>query len=189
MMPISRNTKGFTLLLSLLVLFCPPLVKARLISTLEINVINNFNFGTWAAGDASVSDFFVQCVSSSNYSDSFTEPPPSKTPPAERLPYSFQVIDKAAPAGYYLYLNNDTTNVGNARIPVQLSHRDIMEGTGYEVLQDGVYDGHSHLGRFRLCKDGDNSELKVDISSVDLEQVRAGTYRGYFTTQAQGGST
>lgn len=173
----------------LFVALCSLPMDAREVSTLEMNVIQNFNFGTWATGNGSPSDFSVQCVASSNYSDSFTEPPPIKSPPAERLTYNFKVIDQATAAGYYLYLNNDTTNVGNARIAVQFSHRDIIEGTGYEVLQDDVYGSHSHRGGFRLCKDGDNSELKVDISSVDLEQAQAGVYRGYFTTQVQGGST
>ena len=162
---------------------------AREVSTLEISVINNFNFGTWAVGTGSLTDSSVHCVASSNYSDSFTEPVPIEVPPAERLPYQYKLIDKAASTGYYLYLGNDTTNTGNATIKVSFSHADIATGSGYELLADDTYDNHSHVGRYRLCKDGDNSELKIDISSIDLEQARAGAYKGYFTAQVQGGST
>lgn len=178
----------FRYLLVLMLIF-PYGVQARQASTLDVGVINNFLFGTWAVGSGSLTDLSDHCVASSNYTDAFTDPPPVKTPPAERLAYSYKVIDKSTPAGYYMYLGSDTTNTGNATIKVNFTHADILDASGDEILQDDTYDSHGHIGGFRLCKDGDNSRLTVNINSTDLEQAQAGLYRGFFTAQAIGGST
>lgn len=173
----------------LMIAILPFSAHAKQKSTLEIGVINNFLFGAWATGSGSLTNFNVHCVASSNYSDSFSDPPPVETPPVVRSPYNLKVIDKATAAGYHIYLGGDATLTGNARIAVSFVHSDIAVASGSETLVDDVYDSHSHVGRYRLCKDGDNSRLDVNISSTDLEQAQAGTYRGYFTAQALGGSS
>lgn len=166
-----------------------PVAQAKEQSTLELGGVGNFNFFTWAAGDGSLTDSSIHCLASSNYSNKYQDPPPVETPAVERQAYSFEVIDAAAAAGYYLYLGGDTALTGNSRIAVQFSHQDLADASGYEILLDETYDTHSHIGGYSGCRDGDNSQLKVDISAADLEQVKNGTYQGDFTAQAQGGST
>jgi len=164
--------------------------EASAIETSFMNVgnITNQNLGTWAIGDGTQTLSLVHCAASSNYNNGFNDPPPVRVPPAVHAPYEFKILDRAGPAGYFLYLDNDDANTGNARIAVQFEHRDIKDTTAFETLADNVYDSHSHDGQFKKCKNGDNSEVQVTILNADLEKAKAGSYRGRFRMVGRGGS-
>ena len=123
----------------------------------------NRNLGTWSAGDGDRILNHTNCVASSNYNDTFSDPPPARTPPAVHELYQFQIFDQAPTPGYFLYLDDDNTNVGNARLSVMWEHRDVKVGTGFEELSDGVYSTNVHTGQFRGCGNGDNSEVQMTV--------------------------
>jgi len=104
------------------------------------------------------------------------------------LPYRFKIEDLAPGTGFYLYLDNDTSHVGNARINLSFSHRDVKAGASQETLTNNAYDSHSHEGQFKLCKNTKNSELQMDISNAGLSQARAGLYTGQFRVSVIGGT-
>lgn len=171
-----------TRLLSLLLLpFAAPVWAADFVE-LEVFGNGSFDLGLWAMGDGTQSFSHLNCAGSA---DTKTKKPKAKD---NRMPYRFQLTDLSSPPGYYLYLDGDDTNTGNARIYVQWQHRDVREGTAYEPLADGLYDNHAHLGQFRNCPDGDNSEILATISSLELQKARAGSYQGQFEGQIIGGS-
>ncbi|MEX0943226.1 MAG: hypothetical protein WD002_11860 [Pseudomonadales bacterium] len=165
------------------------MVQAKEADHVAIGRIQNQNFGNWAIGDGAQSVTIISCASSSNYDNPYDDPPPAVTPPAVHLPYQFKVTQLATPAGHYLYLDGDDTNTGNARIAVQFEHRDVKTPSTFETLSDNIYDTHLHDGQFRLCKSGDNSELRMTLTQAELEKARAGTYRTDFRAGVIGGSS
>ena len=164
-------------------------VEARLRDYVNMERFTSRNLGTWSAGDGDRVWNHTHCVASSNYNDTFSDPPPVRTPAAVHEPYQFQIFDEAPSAGYYFYLDDDNTNVGNARLSAAFEHRDVKVGTTFEALSDGVYDTHSHTGQFRGCSNGDNSEVQMTVLETELENARAGRYRGRFRAEAIGGSS
>jgi hypothetical protein len=144
----------------------------------------NQNFGTWAIGDGSISLVMTVCIASANYDD--RNP---KAPDAAQMPYQFKVASLATPPGHILYLDGIDTNTGNATIQVQFEHQDTMQPVPYEVLTDDVYDLHAHLGQYRNCASGDNSQVRMSIPSTQLEAAKAGTYFTDFRMTAIGGSS
>lgn len=172
---------------SLLLLMHLSPASGKLADFVDVGQITPLNLGTWAIGDGDQTMVEVICTGSANYDD--VNPRPNLNPPATTMPYQFKVTDLSTPAGYYLYLNADDTNTGNARVQVQFEHRDTIAGTAYETLIDDVYDTHAHDGQFRNCRNGDNGELRISITATQLEQARAGYYEGNFRAAAQGGSS
>lgn len=155
----------------------------------DVGRSSNQNLGTWAVGDGDQVVTQVFCAASSNYDNPYNDPPPNNSPPAEHMQYTFKVTDLAAPSGYYLYLDGVDTNTGNARIQVQFEHADTLQPVGFETLSDDTYDTHYHLGQFKNCRNGDNSELKMTIPAAQLQQAKAGRYSGSFEMTARGGSS
>ena len=149
---------------------------------------SDVSFGLWPVGDVSQARTSLGCAASSNYNNQFDDPPPAKTPPAVHLPYNFRAIARATAGSFILYLDGDTANTGNATIQVSMSHRDIKEGTGYEILTESVYDSHAHDGQFKNCNNGDNSELLVSITSVELERSREGLFTARMRANNKGGN-
>ncbi len=149
----------------------------------ELGILQDFSFAMWASGDGDQSAAQVTCAASADTNK--TNPRPRDQ--ASRFPYDHRVSDLAPSPGYYVYLNNDTTNTGNARIAAVIRHRDVIEGTGYESLNDDIYDSHAHDGQFRNCLNGDNSELSLTINAAELEKARAGSYTGNFRAEIRGG--
>ena len=103
------------------------------------------------------------------------------------MPYQLKVTDGATPPGYYMYLNNNDTNTGNARIQIFFRHRDIKEGTARQSLSDDVSDSHFHNGQLKKCRHGDNSELQMRIPNSELAKARAGRFYGKFSVVVSGG--
>ena len=176
-------------ILLLLVLFAAIEAEARLRDYVNVERFTSRNLGTWSAGDGDRIWTQIHCVASSNYNDRFSDPPPARTPPAVHELYDFQIFDQAPAAGYFFYLDDDNTNVGNARLSASFEHRDVKVGTPFETLTDGVYSSNTHTGQFRDCNNGDNSEVKMTILETELENARAGLYRGRFRAEAIGGSS
>lgn len=164
-------------------------VHARLRDYVNMERFTSRNLGTWSAGDGDRTWSQIHCVASSNYNDIYSDPPPVVSPPAIHEAYQFQIFDQAPTAGHHFYLDDDNTNMGNARLSASFAHRDIKVGTSFETLTDGVYDSHSHTGQFRNCSNGDNSEVRMTILETELENARAGRYRGRFRAEAIGGSS
>ncbi|MBL4680916.1 MAG: hypothetical protein JKY88_09355 [Pseudomonadales bacterium] len=177
------------ILTSILTLLNASPAEAKLKDFVKLDKFSDVNLGLWASGDGDQTWTNLHCVASSNYNNKFNDPPPIKTPPAVHMPYQFRVKDRAAPAGYYLYLDDDDTNTGSSRLQVSFEHRDIKEGTAFEGLSDNVYDAHGHDGQFNKCKNGKNSELRLVINSAELSKARAGTYTGNFQFRVRGGSS
>jgi len=164
-------------------------IQARQRNYCQLERMPDIAFGLWSAGDGSQARTSLVCAASSNYNDQFGDPPPVRNPPAVHLPYNFQAIDRDTAGGFVLYLDGNTANTGNATIQVSMSHRDIKQGTGYELLTESTWDTHFHDGQFRNCGNGDNSELLVSITSAELERSRAGLFSGRMRAIIQGGTT
>lgn len=163
-------------------------IQAKEKSFVNLEALPDIAFGLWSAGDGSQARTSLVCAASSNYNDAFNDPPPVEIPPAVHLPYNFRAVDRDTAGSYVLYLDGDTANTGNATIQVSLSHRDIKQGAGYEVLTESIYDSHAHVGQFKNCNNGDNSELQVSITSAELEQSRAGLFSGRMKARIRGGT-
>ncbi len=176
-------------ILTLMILTLP--VRAGVADYLNVYNIPNsqLNFGTWAYGDGMQVQTATFCLASSNYNNGFNDPPPIRNPPAVHESYRFKIRDRSAPAGFFLYLGNDDSNTGNAKLAIELEHRDIKAGNSWETLADNVYDSHAHTGQFRGCKNGKNSQLRITITAAELAQARAGNYRGRFRATGIGGSS
>ena len=153
----------------------------------DVGAPGSQSLGTWAIGDGDQSPVQSLCTASANYSQK--NPNPAWSPAPVQEPYSFKVTDLSAAAGYYLYLNGDTTQTGNGRIPVEFDHQDTLQPVGYETLSNDVYDSHYHLGQFSGCSNGNNSDLRMRLISTNLAQAKAGTYTGTFRAGAIGGSS
>lgn len=153
----------------------------------DVGLFANQSLGTWAIGDGDQVITQSVCTASANYSQK--NPNPSWSPTPAKEPYAFKVTDLSTPAGYYLYLNGDDTQTGNARIAVEFDHQDTLQPVGYETLSDDVYDGHYHLGQFNGCTSGNNSDLRMKLTSTNLSKAKAGTYTGTFRAGALGGSS
>ncbi len=147
------------------------------------------NFGNWAYGDGGQSKTATFCIASSNYNNAYNDPPPAVVPPAVHELYTFKVADRSAPAGFFMYLDNDDTNTGNARIAIQVQHRDRKAGNAWVALIDNTLDGHTHTGQFKGCRNGKNSQLRIIIANAELEQARAGPYRARLRAIGLGGSS
>ena len=150
---------------------------------MEIGNIQNVALGTWTGiGGLTYSRDF--CASSAD--NDAVNPPPSAT----TRPYQLKVSNSAGPGGdFYLYLNNDTAATGNQRIRVTLQHRDTMSGNSFEQLAYNSYDTHSHNGQYKTCGNGNNSQLRIEISAGELTGKLSGSYRGDFTVTGRGGSS
>jgi len=140
--------------------------------------ITNISFGTWSnSGDWSTT--VSHCVLSATT---------NRTRPRRNdrtVYYNAKVNNRRANYGLYLYLNGDRNATGNQRILVSFEHRDLLEPTGYESLNNDQYDGHQHDGQFNGCPYGDNSELRISISSIELAGKENGYYQGRFEFYAQ----
>jgi len=181
--------KYFCLLFCVFLTIVSDCANARLADFMKVGRIARFNFATWAYGDGSQTLTQTICIASSNYSNAYSDPPPVKNPPAVHEPYQFKVTDGNAPTGFFVYLDSDDTNTGNAKLAIQIEHRDTKDGNTWETLVDDVYDSHAHKGQFKRCNNGDNAQIRMSITAAELEQARAGVYGGTFTGTGQGGSS
>lgn len=146
-------------------------------------------FGNWSIGMGAQSRTATFCVASANYDNGYNDPPPVVSPPAVHENYDIKVLTRNIPPGYYMYLDNNDSNTGNARLSISFEHRDTLDGNSWETLIHDVYDSHAHDGQFKRCKNGKNSQLRVSIPVTELENARAGYYRGKFTATGIGGSS
>lgn len=154
------------------------------------NVPNSqLDFGTWSMGMGSQSRTATFCISSSNYNNGYTNPPPVKSPPAVHENYDVRVLSRYANPGYFFYLDRDGNNTGNARFSFSLEHIDTLSGNNWETLNHNIFDSHNHNGQFKACKNGKNSGLRITLSSTQLENVRAGPYRAKLRMEGTGGSS
>jgi hypothetical protein len=185
-MPAGLQARLQTLVL--LMLLSSPVLAGQ-VNYVHVGNIVNTDLGVWAVGDGDQIYTEIFCTASSNYNDAYNDPPPVVAPAAVHLPYQFKLRDRNSPPGFFLYLDNDDANTGNATIEVTFEHRDTKQGSGWETLDDDVYDAHNHDGQFRNCNNGDNGELRVTLLEADLANARAGSYRGRFRMTAQGGTS
>jgi hypothetical protein len=178
-----------SLIICLVLLVSAGSAYARLADYMKLGRIPDYGLGIWAYGDGNQSMSMTICAASSNYNNAFKDPPPVKDPPAVHELYDYKVKDRNGPAGFFLYLDNNDANTGNAKLAVRVEHRDTKDGNSWETLADNVYDSHSHTGQFRNCKNGRNSEMRISISAAELEQARAGPYRARLEATGRGGSS
>lgn len=180
--PVTGFLMGIRLSLLVVLVVVPATVLAKPADYLSISNIRNYDLGTWTGiGGVALSNIF--CVASAN--DDSANPPPS----ANQMPYRVKVDNTGAPGEFYVYLGGDTAAASNARIRVSLLHMDVIAGGGQEQLMEGIYDSHAHVGSFKNCRDGDNSQLRAEISATELAGKVSGSYRGDFTLTAMGGAS
>ena len=163
-------------------------LEARQKEYVSIGKIKAGHLGTWSIGDDRQIWTSIHCVASYYYyKNKQRDPHHHIKRPAVRTPYQLKVTDRAAPPGYYMYLNHNDTNTGNARIQVFFRHRDIKGGATRQKLSDDVYDSHFNKGQLKKCGDGDNSELQMMIPNSELAKARAGRFHGKFRVGVIGG--
>lgn len=168
--------------LALIAIHFSPMANAA--DYMNVGNLRNLNLGTWT-GAGSLSRSRVWCVASA---DSNSRNPGGG---ASTMPYQVMAEDRAGPGGdFYLYLNDDTSATGNRRIRATVSHRDVLDGNSFEQLNHGSYDTHSHLGQFRDCRNnGNNSEMRAEISAAEMAGKLNGRYRGFFRLTGIGGES
>lgn len=166
----------------LVMLIMPVTAMARFADHLEVRNIPNTSFGVWIQA-GSVSARARSCISSAS-----DDSPRPRGWFAWQMPYQVKVADLGGGGDFYLYLDGDTSNTGNRRIGISLSHRDLHDGGAFEILSHNAYDSHSHVGSFRNClQNGDNSELRINITGNELNGKVSGYYTGTFSLTAIGG--
>ncbi len=146
---------------------------------LKIHPVPSLSLGTWDdAGTVATDNLF--CIQSSKKK--------STTNSNDFCPYEVEVRSSDGANQFYLYLDNDNSNTGDNRILVTLQHRDILDGNVYEILSEDVFESQSHYGQGKNCnQNGDNSQLRVEISGTELSGKTAGTYTGNFELRGEGG--
>lgn len=165
-----------------MVLLLPVIAQAKFADHLEVRTIPDANFGLWAQA-GSVSTRVLSCISSAS-----DDSPNPRGFFAWQMPYQVKVTSQGGAPDFYLYLDGDTYNTGNRRIGISLSHRDVNDGGIFEILGHDTYDSHNHVGSFRNCvRDGDNSELRINIDANELNAKVSGFYTGTFRLTAIGG--
>ncbi|MAM71170.1 MAG: hypothetical protein CMP91_08520 [Gammaproteobacteria bacterium] len=169
------------LFLSLLMLLLSQQAQARFADHLAVGRISDANFGIWTQA-GNVSTRLQSCISSAS-----DDSPSPRGLFAWKMPYQVKIENVSGDSNFYLYLNGNDANTGNRRIAFYFSHRDIIDGGNFEALSHDAYDTHSHVGNFRNCASGDNSELRIDISGTELGDKVSGYYTGTFRLTAIGG--
>jgi spore coat protein U-like protein len=169
------------LLLCLILLLSASNTQARFADHLEVGNISNANFGVWTQA-GNVSTRIQSCISSAS-----DDSPRPRGWFVWQAPYQVKIENLSGDTNYYLYLNGDDSNTGNRRIAFYFSHRDTKDGNNFEALSHNNYDSHSHVGSYRSCLSGDNSELRIDISGAELNEKVSGYYTGTFRLTAIGG--
>ena len=157
-------------------------VQAKTADYVAIGNFRAVDLGTWT-GIGGLATSALVCVSSAN--DDSPNPPGS----ASTMPYRVKVNNGGAAGAFTVYLNGNTGAAANARINMSLLHADVIAGGSLEQLTEGVYDSHNHVGQFKNCRDGDNAQLRVEISASELSGKQSGSYSGNFTLTAIGGSS
>ncbi len=173
--------KPACLFLSLLLLLGSGSVQAGFADFLQVDSIPNADFGIWTQA-GNVSTRLKSCIASA--SDNSSNP---RGYFAWKMPYQVKIENVSGESNFYLYLNGNTSNSGNRRLGIYFSHRDIMDGGSFEALSHDSYDTHAHVGNFKNCVSGDNSELRIDISGAELGDKVSGYYTGTFRLTAIGG--
>ena len=148
---------------------------------IEVKTISNFDFGTYiAAGSVFLEN--THCISSAD-----TQNPQGKN--GTQYPYKISVTGAGGTSEYFLHLNGNTSETGNRRLAIGIYHSDVFGGSaGYHQLSNAIYETANHLGQYRNCViNGNNSKIKIEISSQDLSGIASGTYFGSFSINALGG--
>lgn len=165
-----------------MVCLLPLPAQARFADFLEVGRVPNADFGVWTQA-GSVSTRLQNCIASAS-----DDSPNPRGWFAWQMPYQAKVTNTSGDSDFYLYLDGNTANTANKRIGFSISHRDVNDGGIFEILRNDVYDSHSHVGSFRNCtRDGDNSELRINIDSNELGAKVSGYYTGTFQLSAIGG--
>lgn len=164
--------KSFAFLLSLplLALFCVEESMAQ-DRALEIETPTDYNFGTWS-NSGSVSASTTTCaVSAQNV---------SRQDDWSSRNYKVKVKNLDTSAGFYLFLDGDSSNTGSRRIKIDMYHADLLDSGFYELLVENIYESQNQKGQAPGCPDGDNSSLRIDISAAELGGKVSGDYSGEF---------
>ena len=144
----------------------------------------------WTPGSADLTFTATFCIASANYNNSYS----SSSPPAsgaEQQPYKIKVDSRYSnQSNFYVYKNDVSTATDNRRIPVTVEHRDTMDGNAWHQLSYDTYESMDlHDGQWKNCNFGDNSQLRFTFDGDDLDNARAGNYRGKWRIDGMGGSS
>lgn len=169
-----KHTVAICLGFLLLCLHLPASAKDQV----GVGNINNVNFGTWSnSGNLSIT--VDHCVLSANTKEK--KPKPSDS----TVPYNAKIRNRQQNDGFYLYLDGQKNAIGNERILISFSHRDLLAPSIGETLTNDQYDFENHNGQFRDCPLGNNSEISIDISGGELSSKVNGVYEGRFEFRAR----
>jgi hypothetical protein len=137
----------------------------------DIYPISDIDFGSW--DDAgSLSTTTLDCIESWDNK--------------RQKDYRLTLTNVLGGADFYLYLDGDSSESGDNRILITVSHRDIEDDpSNYEQLVEGV-EGDKKKGQENNCPDV-NSELTIDIDSSELNGKTSGFYSGTFELSGVGG--
>jgi hypothetical protein len=154
---------------SVLSLFLTCFSSQALAKFLDIETPQDFAFGTWANyGSLTMNRTTCAAATGGKHDD-----------PKD---YKSKVSNDDGEDGFYLYLDGDSDYTGNQRIEISFQHRDTLasDGNTFETLDEDDWESHKHKGQEEGCEDGDNSQLKVDISGAELGSKFSGSYTGQF---------
>lgn len=154
------------------------------------NVPNSqLNFGTWSIGMGAQSRTATFCIASANYDNAYNDPPPVVDPPAVHENYQIKTRSRYSVPGYFMFLDRNDSNTGNARLAFTMEHRDRYDDNVWATMSPDQYESHGHDGQFRNCKNGKNSQLRITIPVTELENARAGPFRAKLRIDGTGGSS
>lgn len=174
---------SYMLMLYLLALVLISSSFAREADFLQVGVIADVDFGIWAQA-GSISTQSLSCIASAS------DDSPNPRASAERKNYQVKIENISDANTFYLYLDGDTANTDNRRVAISFSHRDILDGNSYESLIQNSFESHLHVGQYKNCvSNGNNSEIKIDISASELSGKVSGSYNGSFRLTALGGAS
>jgi len=175
---------SYLLILYLLALVLISSSFAKEADFLRVGVIADVDFGIWAQA-GSISTQSLSCIASAS-----DDSPNPRTRSAERKNYQVKIENILDASTFFLYLDGDTANTGNRRVAISFSHRDILNGNSYESLIQNSFESHLHIGQYKNCiSNGDNSEIRIDISASELSGKVSGSYNGSFRLTALGGAS
>lgn len=151
---------------------------------LQVGSIADIDFGIWTQA-GNISNQTLSCIASAS-----DDAPNPRSSTAERKNYQIKIENIPNASNFYLYLDGDSINSENRRVLISFSHRDILTGNTYEPLTPNNFETHLHKGQFKNCvTDGNNSEIKIDISASELSGKVSGSYSGTFRLTALGGAS
>lgn len=174
---------SYVLMFYLLALLVISSSNAKEADFLQVRAIADVDFGIWVQA-GSISTQSISCIASAS------DDSPNPRSSAARKNYQVKIENITDANNYYLYLDGDTANTDNRRVAISFSHRDILNGNSYESLIQNSFESHLHIGQYKNCvSNGDNSEIRIDISASELSGKVSGSYNGSFRLTALGGAS